>query len=66
MSNHYCRSNLQCAVLLYKQGLKDDAIDILIEAFSEFENQKREIVDKFIRMEIEFQKKENDSYTNFK
>ena len=57
MSNHYCRSNLECAVLLYKQGLKDDAIDILIEAFSEFEHQKRE---------IEFQKKENDSYTNFK
>ena len=50
----------------FKQGLKDDAIDILIEAFSEFEHQKREIVDKFIRMEIEFQKKEKDSYANFK
>ena len=66
MSNHYCRANLECAVLLYKQGLKDDAINILIEAFSEFEYQKREIVDKFIRMEIEFQKKEDDSYTKFK
>ena len=66
MSNHYCRANLESAVLLYKQGLKDDAINILIEAFSEFEDQKREIVDKFIRMEIEFQKKEDDSYTKFK
>ena len=46
--------------------IKEDAIDILIDAFNEFEHQKREIVHKFIRMEIEFQKKENNSYTNFK
>ena len=45
MSNHYCRANLESAVLLYKQGLKDDAINILIEAFSEFEDQKREIME---------------------
>ena len=59
MSNHYYRSNLECVVSLYKQGLKDAAIDVLIEAFSEFEHQKRDICDNFIRMEIEFQKKNN-------
>ena len=66
MSNHYCRANLECAVLLYKQGLHDDGINILIDCFPEFEYEKRKIVDKFIRMEIEYQKKEEDSFTKIK
>ena len=47
-------------------AVMQNAIDILIDTFYVFENQKREIVHKFIKIEIEFQKNENNSYTNFK
>ncbi len=58
MGNIYYRANLEKALELFKNDKKEEAIDLLVEYFPEWEETKREVVTSFLESELKYMVKE--------
>jgi hypothetical protein len=54
MGNIYYRANLEKALELFKNDKKEEAIDLLVEYFPEWEETKREVVTSFLESELKY------------
>ena len=54
MGNIYYRANLERALELFKNNKKEEAIDLLVEYFPEWEETKREVVTSFLESELRY------------
>ena len=54
MGNIYYRANLEKALELFKNDKKDEAIDLLVEYFPEWEKTKRQVVTSFLESELRY------------
>ena len=54
MGNIYYRANLERALELFKNDKKEQAIDLLVEYFPEWEETKREVIISFLESELRY------------
>ena len=59
MGNIYYRANLEKALELFKNNNKEEAIDLLVEYFPEWEETKREVVTSFLESELKYMVKQS-------
>jgi len=62
MGNIYYRANLERALELFKNDKKEEAIDLLVEYFPEWEETKREVVISFLESELRYMVNELSPY----